>query len=54
MILLDTDMLSLLHAGNERVVERVGHLDPAELFGTTIITKGEILRARFEQCNVPD
>ena len=35
MILLDTDMLSLLHAGNKRVVERVDQLDPAEPLGTT-------------------
>lgn len=48
MILLDTDMLSLLHAGNKRVVERVERLDPAELLGTTVITRGEVLHARFE------
>jgi tRNA(fMet)-specific endonuclease VapC len=48
MILLDTDMLSLLHAGHKRVVEHVEQLDPAELLGTTVVTRGEVLRARFE------
>lgn len=48
MILLDTDMLSLLHAGNKRVVDRVEQLDPEEPLGTTVITRGEVLRARFE------
>lgn len=48
MILLDTDILSLLHAGNEGVVDRVERLDPGELLGTTVITRGEIIRARFE------
>lgn len=48
MILLDTDILSLYHAGHERVTERIESLDPDEEIGTTVITRAEILRARFE------
>jgi tRNA(fMet)-specific endonuclease VapC len=48
MILLDTDILSLYHAGHERVIERVQNLDPGEVIGTTIITRAEILRARLD------
>lgn len=48
MILLDTDIISLYHAGHERVSEKVQNLDPGEVIGTTIITRAEILRARFE------
>jgi hypothetical protein len=46
MILLDTDTVSLYHAGHENVVERVEKVDPAEVLGTTVITRAEILRAR--------
>lgn len=48
MILLDTDTVSLYHAGHEKVVERVTRVDPANVLGTTVITRAEILRARFE------
>jgi tRNA(fMet)-specific endonuclease VapC len=48
MILLDTDILSLYHAGHERVAARIKTLDRAEVLGTTVITFAEILRARFE------
>jgi tRNA(fMet)-specific endonuclease VapC len=48
MILLDTDIVSLYHAGHKQVVERVAKVDPAEVLGTTIITRAEILRTRFE------
>lgn len=47
MILLDTDILSLFHAGNEMVVDRIAKLDADQQLGTTIITRAEILRARF-------
>ena len=48
MILLDTDILSLYHAGHEHVTARIKKVDPAEVLGTTIITCAEVLRARFE------
>jgi len=47
MILLDTDILSLFHAGNETVVDRIAKVDADQQLGTTIITRAEILRARF-------
>src|SRR5581483_2025586 len=47
MFLLDSDMVSLFHAGHPQVVEQVDRVDPAEIIGTTVITQGEILRARF-------
>jgi len=47
MHLLDTATLTHLHAGNARVVERLRTLgDP--LVATTIITKIELLRGRFD------
>ncbi len=47
MHLLDTDTLTHLHAGHPRVVERLQAVnDPA--VGTTIITKVEILRGRYD------
>jgi tRNA(fMet)-specific endonuclease VapC len=45
--LLDTDTLTHLHAGHPRVVERLRALDDPRV-GTTIITKIELLRGRFE------
>jgi tRNA(fMet)-specific endonuclease VapC len=48
MILLDTDILSLFQAGHEKVVARVSAVDAAEVLGTTIITRAEILRAKSE------
>lgn len=48
MILLDTDILSLYHAGHRGVTERIDKVDPGEVIGTTIITRAEVLRARFE------
>jgi tRNA(fMet)-specific endonuclease VapC len=45
--LLDTDTLTHLHAGHPRVVERLQTVnDPA--VGTTIVTKVEILRGRYD------
>jgi tRNA(fMet)-specific endonuclease VapC len=48
MILLDTDTVSLFHAGHSRVVERMEQVDATELVGTTVVTQVEIIRARFE------
>lgn len=48
MILFDTDILSLLYAGHEKVGERIRNIDRGEVVGTTVITRAEILRARFE------
>jgi hypothetical protein len=53
MYLLDSDILSLLHAGHERVGRRREDVDPADV-ATTIITKAEILRARKPQGVPPD
>lgn len=45
MILLDTDILTLLTSGHPRVVERVGAA--VEIVATTVITRIEILQGRF-------
>jgi tRNA(fMet)-specific endonuclease VapC len=45
--LLDTDTLTWLHNWNPRVVERLHTLEDPDV-GTTIITKIELLRGRFE------
>jgi len=47
MHLLDTDTLTYLHAGHPRVVERLRKLADSDV-GTTIITKIELLRGRFD------
>jgi tRNA(fMet)-specific endonuclease VapC len=47
MHLLDTDTLTYLHAGHPRVVERLRQLADPDV-GTTIITKIELLRGRFD------
>jgi tRNA(fMet)-specific endonuclease VapC len=47
MYLLDTDILSLLHAGNAQVGRRVWQIDPGDV-ATTIISKIQILRARYD------
>jgi tRNA(fMet)-specific endonuclease VapC len=47
MHLLDTDTLTYLHAGHLRVVRHLCELDDPDV-GTTIITKIELLRGRFE------
>ena len=47
MHLLDTDTLTYLHAGHPRVVERLHNLADPDV-GTTIITKIEMLRGRFD------
>jgi tRNA(fMet)-specific endonuclease VapC len=47
MHLLDTDTLPYLHAGHPRVVTRLRELDDPNV-ATTIVTKIELLRGRFE------
>src|SRR5688500_1434950 len=47
MHLLDTDTLTHLHAGHPRVLERLHSLTDSDV-GTTIITKIELLRGRFD------
>ncbi len=47
MFLLDTDTLTHLHAGHPRVAERLQTLDDPDV-GTTVITKIELMRGRFE------
>jgi tRNA(fMet)-specific endonuclease VapC len=47
MHLLDTDTLTHLHAGHLRVVEHLAALSDPDV-GTTIITKIELLRGRFD------
>jgi len=47
MYLLDSDILSLVHAGHERVGQHREDVDPADV-ATTVISKAEILRARCE------
>jgi tRNA(fMet)-specific endonuclease VapC len=47
MHLLDTDTLTYLHAGHPRVVKHLQELTDPDI-GTTIITKIEILRGRFD------
>ena len=48
MILLDTDTLSLFHAGHQQVVQRMNAARLSDVIATTVITKAEILRGRFE------
>ena len=48
MILLDTDTVSLFHAGHPHVTARLAKIEATETVGTTIITYAEIMRARFE------
>ena len=47
MHLLDADTLTYLHAGHEKVVQRLRQSDDLET-GIAIITKAEVLRARCE------
>jgi tRNA(fMet)-specific endonuclease VapC len=47
MYLLDTDTLTHLHAGHRRVITHLENLDDPDV-GTTIITKPELLRGRFD------
>ena len=47
MHVLDTDTLTHLHAGHPRVVKRLQEVDDPDIC-TTIITKIELLRGRFE------
>jgi tRNA(fMet)-specific endonuclease VapC len=47
MHLLDTDTLTHLYAGNQRVAEQLRIVDDPEV-GTTIVTKIELLRGRMD------
>ena len=47
MHLLDTDTLTHLHAGHPRVIRRLRNVDDP-IVGTTVITKGELLRGRID------
>lgn len=47
MHIFDTDTLTHLHAGHQRVVQRLRELDDPQV-GTSIITKIELLRGRYE------
>lgn len=47
MHILDTDTLSHLQAGNEKVVERLAKAADPEI-GISIVTKAEVLRGRIE------
>lgn len=47
MHLLDTDTLTHLYAGHPQVIKRLGEVPDSEV-GTTVITKIELLRGRFD------
>jgi tRNA(fMet)-specific endonuclease VapC len=47
MYVLDTDTLSRLHAGDQRLADRRERVDPAEI-ATTAVTRIEILQGRFD------
>ena len=47
MYLLDTDTLTYLHAGHPHVIKNLQELTDPDV-GTTIITKIELLRGRFD------
>lgn len=47
MYLLDTDTLSHLHRGHPRVIDRLNRITDPHV-GTTIITRIELLRGRFD------
>ena len=47
MYALDTDTLSRLHAGDQRLEDRHGRVDPNEL-ATTAVSRIEILQGRFD------
>lgn len=46
--LLDTDTLTHLWQGRRAVLEHLDRLDPSDEVGTTIVTRIEILRGRFD------
>ncbi len=47
MFILDTDMVSLLHAGDEHLRKQKDRFDQAEVV-TTVITRIQILQGRFD------
>jgi len=48
VILLDSDIVSLLPHGHALATQRIREIGAAETVATTIITYAEIMRARFE------
>ena len=48
MLILDTDVVSLLHAGHPAIVRRLTEIRRTEAVATTIITRIEVLRGRFD------
>ena len=48
MHLLDTDTLSHLHRDHPRVVQRLRELPESEAVGTSVISRIELLRGRFD------
>jgi tRNA(fMet)-specific endonuclease VapC len=46
MYLLDTNILTALHAGNSKVINKIKHLDDPEI-AITIITKVELIQGRI-------
>ncbi|MBW3543119.1 MAG: type II toxin-antitoxin system VapC family toxin [Planctomycetes bacterium] len=48
MYLLDTDMLSYVHAGHPRVRERFDRTHKSSTVAVTVVTKAESLRARYD------
>lgn len=47
IFLLDTDILSNLQRGNERIVQRLRQVEASD-FAITLVTRIEILRGRFD------
>ncbi len=47
MYLLDTNIITALYAGNERIVRQLQNLDDPQV-GITIVTKVELLRGRID------
>lgn len=47
MYILDTDILSLIHAGDARIGQRQARVKSSDI-ATTIVSRIEILRARYE------
>lgn len=47
MYILDTDILSLIHAGDARIAQHQARVKSSDI-ATTIISRIEILRARYE------
>jgi tRNA(fMet)-specific endonuclease VapC len=48
MLILDTDIVTLLHAGNPSIMRRVEQTRESESIAITIVTRIEVLRGRFD------